>query len=197
MDRKSFQVWDVNLQSQSDTMSRGRPCRCHISRAKIRTRSSAFYLSCSRSIKWAIFENRSITTHNSVQLFDRCRSVIKSIAMDCHGAYGNSRGERSPYLLWCRDLSLWQSGHAWIYCSMSEFVLGHQKFRRTSSMVLSCPKYPATLLSCLDSSIVLIIVLGIFSAALVVEYVAILHGQVFGWFKIIGITLVSAEGTQT
>ena len=161
-DRKSFQVWDVNLESWSDTMSRGRPCRRHISRAKIRARSSAFFLSCSRGMKWAIFENQSITTHNSVQLFDRDRSVMKSMAIDCHGVYGSSRGYRSPYLLWCRDLSLWQSGHTWMYPSMSESIPGHQKFRRTSSMVLSCLKCPATLLSCSDSSIVLIIGFGMY-----------------------------------
>ena len=38
-DSKSFQVWDVNLESRSDTISWGRPCRHHISRAKIRARS--------------------------------------------------------------------------------------------------------------------------------------------------------------
>ena len=103
-DRKSFQVWDVNLESRSDTISRGRPCRRHISCVKIRARSSAFFLSYSRGMKWAIFENWSMTTHNSVQLFDRGRSVIKSMVIDCHGAYGSSRGERSPYLLWCWDI---------------------------------------------------------------------------------------------
>ena len=117
-DRKSFQVLDVNLESRSDTMSRGRPCRSQMSHAKIRARSSAFYLSISRGMKGAIFENRSITTHNSVKLFDRGRSVMKSMAIDCHGVYESSRGERSPYLLWCQDLSLWQSGYACIYFSM-------------------------------------------------------------------------------
>ena len=141
-------------------MSQGRPCRHHIALAKIRARSSAFYLSVSRGMKWDIFENRSITTHNLVQLFDRGRSVMKSMAIDYHGAYGSSRGERSPYLLWCRDLFLWQSGHACIYFSMWESIPGHQKFRLTNSMVLSCPKCPATLLSCSDSSIVLIIGFG-------------------------------------
>ena len=161
-DRKSFQVWDVNLESRSDTISRGRPCKRHISQANIRARSSAFFLSCSRGMKWAIFENRSITTHNSVHSFDHGRSVIKCMAIDCHGAYGSSRGEGSPYLLWLRDLSLWQAGHAWIYPSMSEFIPGHQKFRRTSSMVLFCPKCPATLLLCSDSSIVVTIGFGMY-----------------------------------
>ena len=150
---------DVNLESRSDTMSWGRPCRRQISHAKIRSRSWAFFLSISRGMKWAIFENRSITTHNSVQLFDRGRSVMKSMAIHCHWAYGSFRGERSPYLLWRRNLSLWQSGHACIYFLMQESIPGHQKFRLINSMVLSCPKCPATLLSCSDSRIVSIIVL--------------------------------------
>ena len=150
----------MNLESQSDTTTRGRLCRHQISFAKIRARSSAFFLSVSRGMKWAIFENRSITTHNSVQLFDWGRSLMKSMAIDCHGAYGSSRGERSPYLLWHRDLSLWQSGHACIYLSRWESIPGHQKFRLTNSMVLSCLKCAATLLSCLDSSMVSIIGLG-------------------------------------
>ena len=45
-DRKSFLVWDVNLESRSDTMSWGRACRRHILWAKIHARSSAFFLSC-------------------------------------------------------------------------------------------------------------------------------------------------------
>ena len=94
--RNSFQVVDVNLESRSDTMSRGRPCNFHISFAKILARSAAvFALSC-RGKKWAIFENRSIITHSSVQPFDKGKSVKKSMAIDCHGAYGNSRGDRSP-----------------------------------------------------------------------------------------------------
>ena len=159
-DRKSFHVLDVTLESRSDMMSRGRPCRHQISLAKIRARSSAFYLSISSGMKLAIFGNWSITSHNSVQLFDQGRSVMKSIAIDCHGAYGSSSGERSPYLMWHRNLSLWQSGHAYIYFSMWESIPGHQKFRLTNSMVLSCPKCPATLLSCSDSSIVSIIGIG-------------------------------------
>ena len=112
--RKSFQVLDVNLESRSDTISRGRPWRLQISRANICARSSAFFLFPSSGMKWDIFKNRTITTHNSVQSFDRGRLVMKSMAIDCHGVYGSSRGERRPYLLWRRDLSLWQSGQAWI-----------------------------------------------------------------------------------
>ena len=108
--RKSLQLLDVNLESRSDTMSRGRPWRRQILRANIRSRSSAVFLFYSSGVMWAIFENWSITTHNSLQSFDRGRSVMKSMAIDYHVAYGSSRGERRPYLLWRRDLSLWQSG---------------------------------------------------------------------------------------
>ena len=160
MARKSFQVLDVNLESRSDTISLGRLRRHQIFRANIRARSSAVILSSSKGMKWAIFENRSITTHSSVQPFDLGNSVIKSMAIDCHGAYGSSRGDRSPYLLWRRDLSRWQSGHAWTYSVMSVSIAGHQKFRLTSSIVFSCPKCPATLLSCSDSRMVGIMSLG-------------------------------------
>ena len=152
----------MNLESRSDMMSWGRPCRFQISCAKILPRPSAFYLSASRGMKGAIFENWSITTHNLVQLFDRCRLVIMSKAIDCHGAYGSSRGNRSPYLLWRRDLSLWQSGYTCKYFSMWESIPGHQKFRLTNSMVLSCLECPATLRLCSDLSIVSIIRCGIY-----------------------------------
>ena len=160
-ERKSFQVLDVNLESRSDTMTQGRPLRRQISRVNIRVRSSAVFLSSSNGIKWAIFENQSITTHSSVQPFDRGRSVMKSMAIDCHGGFGSSRGESSPYLLWRWDLSRWQSEHTSIYSVMSVSIVGYQKFRLTRSIVFSCPKYPVTLLSCSNSRIVGIISLGI------------------------------------
>ena len=152
--RKSFQVLDVNLESRSDTISRGRRWRCQITHANIRARSVAVFLPSSSGMKWAIFENRSITTHSTVQPFDRGRSVMKSIAIDCHKEYGRSSRERSTYLLWRQDLSRCQSGHAWIYSVMSVSIPGHQKFRLTSSSVFSCLKCTATLLSCLDSRMV-------------------------------------------
>ena len=111
-------------------------------------------------MKWAIFVNQTITTHNSVQSFDQGRSVMKSMAIDCHGAYGNSRGDSSPYPLWRWDLSCWQSGHAWMYSVMSVSIPGHQKFRLTSSIVFSYLKCPDTWLSYSDSRIVGIIGLG-------------------------------------
>ena len=163
IDRKFFQMWDVNLESWLDTMSLGRPCRHHISWAKIHARSSVFFVSCSRGMKWAICKNQLITTHNPVQLFDWGRLVMKSMAIVCHGASGSSRGERSTYLLWCRDMFLWQSGHTSMYFSMSETIPGLQIFRHTSSIVLSCPKYPATLLSCSDSSVVVIIAFDMYT----------------------------------
>ena len=108
--RNSFQIEDVNLESRSDTMSRGSPCSLHISLANLRARSAAVLVFSFRGMKWAILVNRSITTHSSVQPFDKGKSVMKSMAIDCHGAYGNSRGDRRPYCLWRLALFFWQSG---------------------------------------------------------------------------------------
>ena len=141
-------------------MSLGWPWRHQISLANIQARSSAVFLTSSYGMKWAIFENRSLTTHSSVQPFDHGRSVIKFIAIDCHGTYGSSRGERSTYFLYLRDLSLWQSGHTWMYSVMSVSIPGYQKFRLTCSIVFCCPKCPATLLSYSDSRMVGIMGLG-------------------------------------
>ena len=102
--RNSFQVVDVNLESRSDTMSRSRPCSFHISLVKILAKSVAVFASSYRGMKWAILENRSIITHSSVQPFDKGKLVIKSMAIDCHGTYVNSRGDKSPYCLWRRYL---------------------------------------------------------------------------------------------
>ena len=105
--RNSFQLDDVNLESRSDMMSRGSPCNLHISLVNLRARSAAVLAFSFRGMKWAIFVKRSITTHSSVQPFDRGRSVMKSMAIDCHGAYGNSRGDRRPYCLWRLALFFW------------------------------------------------------------------------------------------
>jgi len=53
-----------------------------------------------RGRKCAMFVNRSITTHNWLHPSESGSSVMASIPMDCHGAYGSSRGEESPYV-WC------------------------------------------------------------------------------------------------
>ena len=105
-------------------------------------------------MKWVIFENRSITTPSSVQPCDWGRLHMKSMAIDCHGEQGSSRGDRSPYLLWRWNLSRWQSGHAWMYSVMSVSIPGHQKFCLRISIVFSCPKCPATFLSYSDSRMV-------------------------------------------
>ena len=140
----------MNLESRSDTMSRGSPCNLHISLANLRARSAAVLAFSFKGMKWAIFVNRSITTHSSVQPFDKGRSVMKSMAIDCHGAYCNSRGDRRPYCLWRLALFFWQSGQDLTYSSISLIMLGHQKFGRMSSVVLSMPKCPAIWESCSD-----------------------------------------------
>ena len=90
MARNTLYVSEVNLESRSETMSRGRPWRRQISRAKILAKSSAFLPPGDSGMKCAILENRSTTTQSSVHIEDSGRSVIKSMAMDCHGAYGTS-----------------------------------------------------------------------------------------------------------
>jgi len=82
--RNSFQVTDVNLQSQSDTMSVGRPWCFHISLAKM-TATSAVVFS-HRGIKCAILINRSMTTQSWSNPSDFGSSVTKSIVIDFHGA---------------------------------------------------------------------------------------------------------------
>jgi len=78
-------------------------------------------------------------------------SVMKSIAIDCHGAYGNSKGEDSPYG-WCRAaLFFWHFGQLRTKSIIRSSIFGHQKFRQISSIVLSWPICPATFVSCSDS----------------------------------------------
>ena len=148
--RNSFQVDDVNLESRSETMSRGSPCSLHISLANLRPRSAAVLAFSFRGMKWAIVVNRLKTTHSSVQPFDKGKWVMKSMAIDCDGAYGNSRGDRRPYCLWRLALFFWQSGQDLMYSSISLIMLGHKKFRRMSFVVLSMPKCPAIWESCSD-----------------------------------------------
>ena len=148
--RNSFQVDDVNLESRSDMMSRGSPCSLHISLVNLRARSAAVLALSFRGMKWAILVNQSITTHSSMQPFDKGQSVMKSMDIDCHGAYGSSRGDIRPYCLWRLALFFWQSGQDLTYSSISLIMLGHQKFRRMSSIVLSMLKCAAIWESCSD-----------------------------------------------
>ena len=96
------------------------------------------------------FGEPSITTHSSVQPFDKGRSVMKSMAIDCYRAYGSLRGDRRPYCLWRLALFFWQSGQDLTYSSISLIMLGHQQFRCMSSVVLSMTKCPAIWESCSD-----------------------------------------------
>jgi len=149
--RNSFHTLDVNRESLSDTMSAGRPWCFHISRAKMTARSAVVF---SRSgLKCAILVNRTMITHSWSHPFEIGSSVMNSIAIDYHGAYGNSSGEDSSYG-WCRDaLFCWHSGQLLMKSMIRSFIFGHQKFHRISSMVLSWPMCPATFVSCSDSRI--------------------------------------------
>ena len=83
--RNSFQVDDVNLQSRSETMSRGSPGSFHISFANLRARSAAVLALSFRGMKWAILVNLSITTHSSVQ--------------PCFLGYGDGAGTRGSTVI--------------------------------------------------------------------------------------------------
>ena len=149
--RNSFHTSDVNRESLSDTMSAGRPWCYHTSWAKMIARSAAIF---SRSrMKYAILVNRSMITHSWLYPSEIGSSVMKSIAIDCHGAYGSSSREDSPYG-WCwAALFCWHSGQLQTKSMIRLFIFSHQRFRRISSMVLSWPMCPATLVSCSDSRI--------------------------------------------
>jgi len=92
--RNSFHGSKVIRESRSDTMSVGNPWNFHTSRVNIFARSDAVF---TRSgMKCAILVNWSMTTHSWLRPSEGGKLVIKSIAIDCHGAYGSSNGEDSP-----------------------------------------------------------------------------------------------------
>jgi len=151
--RNSCHVSEVNCESRSQTMFEGSPWCFQISRAKVTARSAATFFSFPRGRKYTIFVNRSITTHNWSHPSKRGSSVMKSIAMDCHGAYGSSRGEESPYG-WCRTaMFFWHSGQLQTKSIILSFILGHQKLHCISSIVLSWPMWPAIFVLCSDPRI--------------------------------------------
>jgi len=94
--RNSFQTSEVNRESLSDTMSVGWPWCFHTSLANTTARSLAVFLFFIRGTKCAILVNRSTITQGWSHSSDSGSSVMKSIAIDCHGAYGSSRSEGRP-----------------------------------------------------------------------------------------------------
>jgi len=133
--RNSCQVSEVNRESRSETMSDGSPWYFKTSRAKKTARSAAVLVSILRGRKCAIFVNWSITTHNWSHPSQSGSSVMKSIAMDCQGAYSSSREEESPYG-WCRAaLFLWHSGQLRMKSIILSFIFDHQKFYQMSLIV--------------------------------------------------------------
>jgi len=151
--RNSCHISEVKRESQSEMMYEGSPWCFQTSRAKMTARSAAIFFSSLRGRKCAIFVNRSITTHNWLHPSESGSSVMKSIALDCQGAYGSSRGEESPYG-WCRAaLFFWHSGQLRTKSIILSFIFGHQKLRRISSIVLSWPIWPAIFGSCSDPRI--------------------------------------------
>ena len=154
--RNSCQVSEVNRESRSETMSKSSLWYYQTSRVKKTARSAAVLVSFLRGRKCAIFVNRSITTHNWSHPSESGSSVMKSIAMDCQGAYSSSREEESPYG-WCRAaLFFWHSGQLRTKSIILSFIFGQQKFRRMSLIVLSWPMCPVIFVSCSDSRIIFV-----------------------------------------
>jgi hypothetical protein len=137
MPRNCFHSVEVNQESRSEIISVGMPWNLQISRVKIFTKCSAVFCSFLSGMKWAIFMNLSMMTYSWSQSSDKGRSVMKSMAIDVHGAYGSSNGERKPYGLWHDVLSFWHSKQLMMYSIISWSILGHQKFHLISSIVLS------------------------------------------------------------
>jgi len=94
--RTSFYASDVNLESRSDTISVGRPWNFHTSLAKAIAKSGAVLRVFGNGMKCAILVNRSMTTQSWSHSSDSGSSIMKSIAFDCHGAYGSSKSDVSP-----------------------------------------------------------------------------------------------------
>jgi len=84
--RNSFHTSEVKRESRSDTISDGSPWCHQISRAKILERSLAVLPSFRRGRKCAILVNRSMTTQSWSHPSEIGKSVMKSMAIDCHGA---------------------------------------------------------------------------------------------------------------
>jgi len=82
--RNSFQVSEVNRESRSDTMSVGDLWNLHTSRANIFVRSDADF--SQSGMKCAILVNLSMITQSWLHPSDSGNSVMKSMAIDCHGA---------------------------------------------------------------------------------------------------------------
>jgi len=75
----------------------GEALHLHISRANTTAKSAAVFPSFRSGRKCAILVNRSMTTQSWSHPSDSGSSLMKSMAIDCQGAYGSSSGEDSPY----------------------------------------------------------------------------------------------------
>ena len=93
----SFQTSNVNLESRSDTITVGRPWCLHTSRTKMTARSAAIFPSYLSRRKRTILVNRSMITQSWSQFSETGSSVMKSMGIDCKGAYASSRGENRLY----------------------------------------------------------------------------------------------------
>ena len=93
---KHFQNRDKKRGSLSVTIDLGSPCYRTITFTKALATASAV-VSAVSGMKWAIFENRSITVRMFSKLSrDLGRSVIRSMLTSSHGQRGMGSGLRSP-----------------------------------------------------------------------------------------------------
>lgn len=87
---KTYQVVGANLESLSEVISWGNPWILRISLANVLAKSTAVLELTESSTECVIFVN--LSSHPP----ETGRSVIKSIEMNCQGAYRGLRGKGSP-----------------------------------------------------------------------------------------------------
>ena len=124
---KHFQNRDKNRGSRSVTIDLGSPCYRTITLTNALATASAV-VSAVRGMKWAIFENLSITVRMFSKLSrdDFGRSVIRSMLTSSHRRMGIGNGLRSPAGFWVYAFWHWQTSHFSINATIWRNMPGHQ-----------------------------------------------------------------------
>ena len=121
------QYCNLNLESLSDTILAGTPCR--------RT-TSCMYPSAKDSVdcptlngmKWADLVDRSTITQTALFPYGlRGKAVTKSMVILSHFHTGIGNGCKSPAGFWCSALTCWHIKHRDTYRAISRFIPFHQK----------------------------------------------------------------------
>ena len=94
----------VNLGSQSEMITSGRPCSRKTVLTKILAYSSAV-TSFVQGAKWTVFVMRSTKTAMAVKPFDSGKSVSRSVVTYAHFRVGISKGWSRPALVLLSDLT--------------------------------------------------------------------------------------------